>query len=89
MPLNDLKYAVFGLGNKQYEHFNSVGKYVDGMLKNFGGNQIVPVGLGDDDVNMEEDFAVWREGLWAQICTIFDIDPDAVSMESRRSRAHP
>lgn len=84
MPLNDLRYAVFGLGNKQYEHFNSVGKYVDTMLKGFGGNQIVPVGLGDDDVNMEEDFAVWREGLWAKICTIFDIDPDAVSMESQR-----
>lgn len=51
-------YAVFGLGNKQYEHFNSVGKHVHKHLQVLGGTPIVPVGLGDDDADLADDFEV-------------------------------
>lgn len=27
--LNSLSFSVFGLGNKQYEHFNRMGKVID------------------------------------------------------------
>ena len=32
----NLEYAVFGLGNRQYEHFNSTGKQVDSFLERGG-----------------------------------------------------
>ena len=47
--LNGLKYAVFGLGNKTYEHYNEIGKYFDKRLEELNGSRIMPLGLGDDD----------------------------------------
>lgn len=40
---------MFGLGNKTYEHFNSMGKYVDQRLEQLGAQRIFELGLGDDD----------------------------------------
>jgi NADPH-ferrihemoprotein reductase len=40
---------VFGLGNKTYEHYNAVGKYVDKRLTELGGLRVCELGLGDDD----------------------------------------
>ncbi|KAG0466754.1 hypothetical protein HPP92_018334 [Vanilla planifolia] len=46
--LENLTFAVFGLGNRQYEHFNKVVSV------------FVPVGLGDDDQCIEDDFNAWK-----------------------------
>ena len=51
--LNDLEYAVFGLGNKQYEHYNNMSKFVDLSLSKCGATRIVKLGLGDDDDDLE------------------------------------
>ena len=40
---------VFGLGNKTYEHYNSMGKFWDTRLAELGGNRVFEIGLGDDD----------------------------------------
>ena len=40
---------VFGLGNKTYEHFNSMGKFVDKKLEELGGERVFELGVGDDD----------------------------------------
>lgn len=37
------------MGNKTYEHYNAVGKYVDKRLTELGGVRVCEVGLGDDD----------------------------------------
>lgn len=42
-------FKVFGLGNKTYEHYNAVGKYVDKRLSDLGGVRVCELGLGDDD----------------------------------------
>ncbi|KAF2977266.1 hypothetical protein EK904_008160 [Melospiza melodia maxima] len=47
--LSGLRFAVFGLGNKTYEHFNAMGKYVDKRLEELGAQRIFELGLGDDD----------------------------------------
>jgi len=59
----NVNFAVFGLGNTQYEQYNAMGKTVQERLLELGGKELHPLGLGDDDADMEEDFENWREGL--------------------------
>ncbi|GAB1608413.1 NADPH--cytochrome P450 reductase-like [Argonauta hians] len=74
VELHGLRYAVFGLGNKTYEHYNAMGKYVDKRLEELGARRIFELGLGDDDANIEEDFLSWRERFWPAIGEYFGIE---------------
>jgi len=68
-PLKGLEYAVFGLGNREYEIFNAMGKFFDGALEKLGGDRVHEMGLGDDSDDLEADFEKWKEGLWASLKT--------------------
>lgn len=72
--LSGIRYSVFGLGNKTYEHYNSMGIYVDRRLEELGASRVVDLGLGDDDANIEEDFITWKEKFWAAVCEYFHIE---------------
>jgi NADPH-ferrihemoprotein reductase len=72
--ISDLKYAVFGLGNKTYEHFNAMAKFVDEKLHTLGGKRIHTLGLGDDDANLEDDFITWKDAFWQAVCAEFKIE---------------
>eukprot|EP00605_Chrysophyceae_sp_TOSAG23-4_P002699 GSChrysophyteH1.ASY1.ANO1.2976.1 assembled CDS len=65
--LSDLKFGVFGLGNRQYEHYNHMGKATNKYLEQFGGQRVVDYGEGDDDGDLEADFDAWREVMWTQM----------------------
>ncbi len=66
-----LKYAVFGLGNGQYEFYNRSGRRTDRRLELRGGTRMAEYGEGDEDAEtLDEDFDVWREKLWLQICEV-------------------
>lgn len=64
-PLSGLTVGVFGLGNRQYEHFNAAAKKLDASLAAAGAKRMCALGLGDDDASLEDDFASWRaKDLW-------------------------
>jgi NADPH-ferrihemoprotein reductase len=71
-----LTFSVFALGNRQWEHFCNVGKVVHELLKKFGGNPLLDVGLGDDDGSMENDFAEWKTNFWAATKQHFGLEED-------------
>ncbi|KAJ8414511.1 hypothetical protein AAFF_G00037130 [Aldrovandia affinis] len=74
VELEGVSFTVFALGNKTYEHFNSMGKYVDKRLEELGAKRIFDLGLGDDDANLEDDFVSWREQFWPAVCEHFGVD---------------
>ena len=75
ISLSGLKFCVFALGNRTYEHFNAMGKFVDDHLVKLGGEKLCEMGMGDDDQNIEDDFVQWQENVfWPAICKNFNIE---------------
>jgi NADPH-ferrihemoprotein reductase len=84
--LNKLRFCVFGLGNKQYEHYNLMGKTTNTCLEALGGTRMFDYGEGDDDATLEEDFDGWRAQLWPALTAAFHPDAAAVEEANQRTR---
>ncbi|KAK4134260.1 hypothetical protein BT67DRAFT_442173 [Trichocladium antarcticum] len=70
VPLGNLKYVMFGLGNNTYEHYNVMVRKVNKALRALGAKLIGEAGEGDDGAGtMEEDFLAWKEPMWKALVT--------------------
>nr|CCC53435.1 putative p450 reductase [Trypanosoma vivax Y486] len=62
--LKGVKYAVFGLGDRQYRTFCQEGVVVDRRLAELGAQRVYGLGCGDASQDIEEEFDRWRSDLW-------------------------
>lgn len=71
--LRNMQFAIFGLGNSTYEHYNLVARKVDASLRERGAKRIGPLGEGDDATgSTEEDFLSWKDTMWEALGNIMD-----------------
>ena len=66
--LRGVRCATFALGNRQYEHFCYMGRWMDARLVAYGATRLCALGEGDDDDNLEADFERWKATLWEALC---------------------
>lgn len=72
--LEGLKYVVFGLGNKTYEHYNLISRNLDKQLTTAGATRIGERGEGDDDRSMEEDYLEWKDAMWDALAAALNVE---------------
>ncbi|KAI8989268.1 NADPH-dependent cytochrome P450 oxidoreductase [Pilobolus umbonatus] len=77
-PLSNLRYILFGLGNRTYDQYNEVSRRVDTQLTRLGAHRIGERGEGDDDGSMEEDYLSWKDTMWPAFCQALGIDENSV-----------
>jgi len=83
VPLDNLNYVAFGLGNNTYEHYNSMVRNVNKALEKAGAHRIGEAGEGDDGAGtMEEDFLAWKEPMWTALA-------EKMSLEEREAVYEP
>jgi tRNA wybutosine-synthesizing protein 1 len=63
--LEGLSFSVFGCGNNAYgNNFNKTGRDMHKFLKSLRARSLVPLGLGNEEDNIDEQFNKWSKGLW-------------------------
>jgi sulfite reductase (NADPH) flavoprotein alpha-component len=63
--MQELRYSVFALGDKHYEHFCKFGADLDTKLASLGANPICM--RVDSDVDLEQPFVEWKAAVFAQL----------------------
>lgn len=68
--LSNVRFAVFGLGDRAYIKFNAAARRLNTRFIQLGGRCIIPIGLGDDSATHGHDdqFIPWEEQLMQHIC---------------------
>lgn len=73
---DDVQFAVFGLGNTEYDQYNAVGKLVDKRMEAIGCKRVFKFGMGDDSGDIEDDFNNWVDsGFWNAMRVACGMEP--------------
>jgi NADPH-ferrihemoprotein reductase len=76
--LEKLRYAAFGLGNKNYAKYNKVIDSVDESLSILGGQRLVAVGKGDESTgSTDRQFSEWKTCLFKFLETDLGVKENA------------
>ncbi|KAG6516106.1 NADPH--cytochrome P450 reductase 3-like [Zingiber officinale] len=80
--LENLQYAVFGLGSTQYQLYNKIGTDVDRILAEQGAKRIIPLGLGNDEQYIEDDFVAWKDLVWPELDKLLCSEEDLAGLST-------
>src|SRR6185437_3996214 len=70
----DLSYAVLALGDSHYEHFCKFGVDLDNKLESLGAVRLHD--RVDCDVDLDDAFTNWKQGLFARVESIVSTRPE-------------
>ncbi|KAL4936477.1 hypothetical protein BDV06DRAFT_216639 [Aspergillus oleicola] len=80
--LDGMRYAMFGLGNNTYEHYNIVARKVDASLLQRGAWRLGALGEGDDAKGSTEDnFLGWKNELWQALSSAMGLREQGTQFE--------
>ncbi|XP_043268073.1 NADPH-dependent diflavin oxidoreductase 1 [Venturia canescens] len=76
--LENVKYAVLGLGDSSYKKYNFAAKKLNRRLAQLGAKEIQAIGLADDQHDLGIDAVVdpWTQNLWRIISKEFNVKLD-------------
>ena len=91
-PLNDLKYAVFALGDSSYVNFCQTGREFDTRLAELGASRLLDI--VECDVDFDAEASAWTAAVTAalpELLTAANSAPvlRAVETEARYGKEHP
>eukprot|EP00736_Rhodelphis_marinus_P006723 Rmarinus@m.17465 len=62
--LEGVEFAVFGLGDTNYEHYSAMGKFFDDRMSKMGASRLLKRGEGNDESGeLENEFNEWKSNL--------------------------
>lgn len=75
--LQNLRYGVLGLGDSSYQKYNFAAKKLNRRLAQLGGNEILTIGLADDqhDLGIDAVTVPWTNQLWEKMSSLLGIAP--------------
>lgn len=79
--LHQLQYAAFGLGNRNYKHYNRIIDIVDETFQSLGAHRLLTVGRADEakgGMSTDEDFMEWKESALECISQKFGVEATTV-----------
>ncbi|KAI8368250.1 cytochrome P450 [Radiomyces spectabilis] len=71
--MNGIKYAVFGLGNKQWRTYQRYPMKIDAYLEDLGAERFFTAGQGNADEDMDAEFNDWCAHFWTHALSYFGL----------------